>query len=233
MDTATHECRQGRRCRARTRTEDDQWHGKGVERPNTLCRPCEEHAFDAIRELGYDCMELRHALHEGLTQGSGPKVSGSSERSIPIPLAVDSLLGEIDAEATRWAVRVTQGDPIAHTQPLRAVCANLGTLVDLPPQSVTVWRPHPDGGDDHDRIVLDGVDAVLRLAALHQRAMTLLGLTETKTFLRDPCPHCARKALEVSKDQERITCQGCRIVWGKELFAHLSNVLDFEKRTAA
>lgn len=229
-EISDHQCRQDRRCKARVQDAEGSFRGVGVERPNSLCHPCEEVAFDNIRQLPDDCRLLAEAFHEGRAQDSGPKVSGSSDRSIPIPLALDSLLGEIDNEATRWAIRVTKGDPIAHDSPLTAVLANLGTLVDLPPQSVTAWRPHPDGGDDHDRIVLDGVDAVLRLSGLHQRAWALLGLTETTTFLPDPCPHCARKALAVSKDQSMVTCKGCRIVWDSPRFALLSNILDFERK---
>lgn len=225
-----HECRQGRRCKARIRDDAGEFHGAGVERPHSLCRPCEEHAFEAIRQLGNDCSLLTAALHEGSAQGPGPKVSGSTERSIPIPLGIDTLLSDIDLEATRWAVRVTRGDPIAHTSPLTAVLAHLGTLVDLPLQVVAVWRSHPDGGDIDAQTAMDGVDAVLRLARLHQRAMTLLGLTETTTFLPDPCPHCARKALAVSRDQKLVTCKGCRIVWDSSRFALLSNILDFERR---
>ncbi|MFC8531905.1 hypothetical protein [Nocardia sp. NPDC057227] len=228
MSDLLHRCRQGKRCKSRTRTPANEWLACGVERPDSLCRACEESAFDAIRELDSDMGSLEAAWHEIKATVSGPKVSGSSELPIPIPLGVDALLREIDAEVTRWAIRATGGEELRNAHSM--LCANLGTLVDLPPQRVTVWQPHPDGGDDPGDLVLDGVDAVLRLARFHGRAQAMLGLTEVTTLLPDPCPHCGRKALAVSKDQERVMCQGCRICWDSAHFALLSNVLDYERR---
>jgi len=230
-DGPQHLCRQGRKCKSRVKDTAGKFHGVGVESPDSLCHVCEEHAFEAIRELGNDLSMLVTSVEDGRAAAAGPKVSFSAERPVPIDLGVDSLRGEIDNEVTRWAIRVTRGEEL--TNPHATLCANLGTLIDLPPQRVTVWIPHPDGGDDVGDEILDGVDAVLRLVKLHQRAQAMLGLTETTTFLPDPCPHCGRKALAVSKDQQRVTCKGCRIVWDSDHFALLSNVLDFERRRVA
>ncbi|MBF6459818.1 hypothetical protein IU433_12300 [Nocardia puris] len=230
-----HECRQGRRCTNRHRAETG-WRGAGVERANTLCRGCEERAFDAVRQLYDDFCQLCTEHGTARAPAQGPKVRGGGSLPVPIPLAVDALIAAIDDETLRWTLRITKGDPvpaarggrIAHC--VRILSATLGTLVDMPAQVLPALLPHPNGGDYAGREVLDGVDAVLRLASLHQRARALLGDIETTIFLPDPCPHCGRKALAVSKDQERITCQGCRIVWDSEHFAHLSNVLDFERK---
>lgn len=229
-DTPEHQCRQGRRCKGRTRDDEGGFHGSGVERPNSLCRACEEYAFEAIRELATDYGLLVSARAEERSTVSGPKVSGSSELPIPIQLGIDTLMTEMNDEAVRWARRLPGDDPYELHPCLTVICSNLGTLVDLPPSPHTIWVPHPDGGDGFAATVLDGVDGVLRLANLHRRAHTLLGIIETTTYLHDPCPHCARKALAVSKDQERVTCKGCRIVWDSKHFALLSNVLDFERQ---
>lgn len=220
-----HECRQGRRCKSRIRDAEGIFHGAGVERPNSLCRACEDSAFADIRELSNDYLELAAGVTTKQETAGGPKVTRSADPSVPIQLGTDALMTLINEEAARWARRLPgDGDE------LTVICSHLGTLVDLPPQKVVVWRPHPDGGDDTTDQILDGVDAVLRLANLHKRAQMLLGEVETTIFLPDPCPHCARKALAVSKDQQRVTCKGCRIVWDSEHFALLSNVLDFERR---
>lgn len=235
MSDLLHRCRQGKRCKARSRTPANEWLACGVERPDSLCRACEESAFDAIRELAGDYSALSASLTEERAKGLTPKVSGTADPSIPLPLAIEAQMTAIDDELLRWFVRVTGGDPTRRSQRDRValccqvVCANLGTLVDSPRRRCPALMPLPDGGDFLGAEELDGVDAVLRLAKLHHQSLGLLGLVETTTFLPDPCPHCARKALAVSKDQERVMCQGCRIVWDSAHFALLSNVLDFER----
>lgn len=227
-----HQCRQDRRCKARVRDDAGEFHGAGVERPDTLCRACETNAFNAIRELAGDYRELAGARTEERSRISGPKVSGSSERSIPIPLAVDTLMEEIDSETLRWTLRITRGDPLPATpQPrvhacLTVICTNLGTLVDLPLQIVTAFFPHPDGGDYDGRLELDGVDAVLRLAALHHRAEKILGAEEPKTnWLRETCHVCGRATLASDLSTATITCKTCRNVWDQDEFARLNNPL--------
>lgn len=233
-----HQCRQGNRCKSRVRDSDGEYHGAGVERPDSLCRPCEHAAFESMRRLHADWCALEWALTDAWRSrvDGGPKVRGTAERSIPLPLAVDTLMTAIDTELTHWTLRVTRGEPLPmHPRDCVERCvailgASTGTLVDLPPRAMSVLLPRPDGGDNLGTLVLDGVDAVLRLAELHRRAVSVLGLTETREMLRDPCPHCGRKALAVSRDQTLVTCQGCRISWDKERFALLYNVLDFERQ---
>lgn len=221
-----HQCRQGRKCKARVRDAEGKYHGDGVERPGSLCRPCEREAFESIGYLRDDYGLLAAARTEERSKVSGPKVSGSSERPIPIPLGIDTLMSDIDAEATRWAVRITRGDPIPDTGALTLLCANLGTLVDLPMQLVTVWRPHPDGGDDVTTTTMDGVDAVLRLARLHVRAETVLGLEEPRTeWLRETCHVCGHRTLASVLSDATITCKSCRNVWDQDEFARLNNPL--------
>lgn len=229
-DSPEHECRQGRRCKARIKDAEGGWHGAGVEDKGKLCRPCEEHAFADIRELAGDYAALIAADPAERTSVAEPKVAGSSEPPIPISLGIDSLVTEIDEEAARWSRRLPGDDPYSIGACLTKICANLGTIIDMPPRQFTIWVPLAEGGDEFTTTVMDGVDGILRLAKLHWRAQESLGVTEITTFLRDPCPHCARKALSVSKDQERVTCQGCRIVWDKQHFALLSNVLDYERQ---
>lgn len=221
-----HQCRQGKKCKARIRSSEGEFHGAGVERPSTLCCACEAVAFEAIRQLRHDYNALFAARSEERSRVSGPKVTGSSERPIPIPLGVDTLMSLIDEETLRWAVRITRGDPIPETGCITLLCANLGTLIDLPPHPVTVWIPHPDGGDNVGQIVLDGVDAVLRLAELHHRAQKVLGLEEPKmNWLRESCHVCGLASLASDLSTATITCKTCRNVWDQDEFARLNNPL--------
>ncbi|MEV0247945.1 hypothetical protein AB0H76_15235 [Nocardia sp. NPDC050712] len=221
METVEHECRQGRRCKARTRTADDHWHGAGVEKPESLCRACEQSAFADIRELGDDYSLLAAASGKPQSQRGGPKVSGSSEPSIPINLAADTLVTAIEEESARWARRLP-----GEGWELTVISSNLGVLVGLPPQRVTVWAPHPDGGDDIRETVMDGVDAVLALAALHQRATKVLGLEpERDQKLDEPCHVCGWAAVTVSVKTQLVTCHRCHNVWHQDEFSRLNNPL--------
>lgn len=216
-----HECRQRRRCKARTRTADDQWHGAGTERPNTLCKPCEQNAFTAIQELGSDYSLLQAASAQEPSHLPGPKISGSSARMIPINLAADALATAIDEESARWARRLP-----GEGAELTVICSSLGTLIDLPPQSVTLWAPHPDGGDDLRNDVMDGVDAVLALAQLHHRAVKVLGLEpDQDQRSQEPCHLCGWRTITTSVRTELVTCHHCHNVWHQDVFARLTNPL--------
>lgn len=237
-DNPEHECRQGRRCKARIRDDEGGWHGAGVEDKGKLCRPCEASCFEAIRQLGGDYGLLAIAVRNGQSAQSGPKVSGSRERPIPIPVGVDALMTDIDNETTRWALRITRGESLPRTtrESVRRCVAilstSLGTLIDLPAQPVAVWTPVADGGDYATREtsseVLDGVDAVLRLARLHHRAVKMLGLDEPKDeWLKEPCHVCGLMMVTTSPRTDLVTCRNpeCRNVWDQEEFARLNNPL--------
>lgn len=218
-----HECRQGRRCKARIKDDEGAFHGTGVEQPGSLCRPCEEHAFAAIKQLADDYQKLIPARTEIRSTVSGPKVSGSSERPILIRLGPDTLMSDMDHETTMWANRILRGSPIPNDDTFTVLSTSLGTLIGMPRQEVTVWVPVADGGDDTTRIALDGVDAVLRLARLHERALNVLGLVETVTWLRETCHMCGLRTLTMSLEYELITCRNCRNCWHQDDFARLNN----------
>lgn len=238
-ETPEHQCRQGRRCKARVKDDEGEFHGAGVEDAETLCRPCEFSCFEAIRKLGTDYDLLAEAARNGQSVQAGPKVSGSRERPIPLPVGIDALITDIDNETTRWALRITRGESLPRAtgesihRCVTILSAALGTLIDLPAQSVTVWIPQPDGGDYQTREaatqVFDGVDAVLRLSRLHQRAQSMLGLTEVTAWLNESCHVCGLRMLTTDMrngvEETLINCRNCRNVWHQADFARLNNPL--------
>lgn len=162
----------------------------------------------------------------------GPKIRKTADRKILLPLDVDTLMTAIDDETLRWAIRVTRGDPLPGTPRARVrQCVTIlrtstGTLVDLPLQRVPAWMPYSDGGDYDGALELDGVDAVLRLADLHRRAQSTLGLTEPKTErLNDPCHVCGLALLMMDVGESIIKCRGCWNCWSEQEFARLNNPL--------
>lgn len=215
-DNPTHECRQGRRCKARVRHNDETWHGAGVDRPNRLCRACEDTAFAAIRKLD-DIAAAVWCARNALLRShvSGPHAASSGTPSIPINLPFDTFMTAYTEETTRWERRLPG--------PLEA---NLGTLVDLPPTLHTVWLPHYDGGDHFLRTTLDGVDAVLRLSALHERGTRLLGFEERDATLNNEvCHMCGTAALTINPRTDLITCRACRNVWHQDAYIALQDPL--------
>ena len=232
-EPVTHQCRQGTRCKARLRADDGRWYGADVDRPDRLCTHCETSAFKGIDQLWDDYQALEAAVHEPRGRIDGEKVRKTADRKIPIPLDVDTLMAAIDDETLRWAVRITRGDPLPnHARDRVRACvailrAHTGTLVDLPPQRVAVWMAHPEGGDYDGLAVFDGVDAVLRLSGLHDRARTILGLTERKVErLRDDyCHVCGLASLSMEIETGIIKCRECRNCWSQDEFARLNNPL--------
>ncbi|MBJ8342796.1 hypothetical protein JGU71_28290 [Antrihabitans sp. YC3-6] len=166
-----------------------------------------------------------------------PQIGGTNAHPIPLRLDVAVISAAIETEVIRWARVVTRENIELPSRigPCVQRCVTVlgthtGTLVDQPLRRFSDLQPMPDGGDHLAQIELDGVDGVLRLAHLHARAAHALDATETRIWLPDPCPHCGRKALLPSTNQQRVTCQACRITWDSDHFALLSNVLDFEKQ---
>lgn len=230
-ESLQHKCRQGHdQCKARYRDSNGMWHPVGVERPDSLCSACESDAFKAIRLLGDDYRLLGAARTIPKSTVSGPKVSGSGEMPIPIPLGVDTLMSDMDIEVTRWALRVTRGDELTSNpsdqvlECLRILCSRLGTLIDLPMQTVIAYFPHPEGGDVDGEMRLDGVDAVLRLAAFHDRTIKVLGLEEpSESWMRESCHVCGRQQVFSSLSESLVRCRSCRNVWDQDEFMRLNN----------
>jgi hypothetical protein len=231
-----HECRRARRCKTRTRDAENQWRGGGVETPG-LCAACEESAFDAIRQLGEDWHNLDAALTVKQKRGI-PQYGGTNERPSPLNLGVAVVSADLETEALRWyrAVATESDDELpwhylaAVDRALTMLCTRLGTLIDKPVRRYDVLLPLPFGGDHMGAEEWDGVDGVLRLAQLHHDAQKVLGTTETRIWLPDPCHVCGVKTLAVSRDQQTIRCRGCRNVWDAHQFAALQEKFDYERR---
>lgn len=231
MTDLSHRCRRGERCPSREQLDDGSYTGAGIEDPG-LCDICEDRAFDAIRQLAADHATLQQfGLHLPRAAGDGVAGTAVAGSRVLIRADVDEVATAIAEETARWARILTRGDEMRDVEAqCAAITTRLGTLVDQPARIVTVWSPNPDGGDDPAEQVMDGVDAVLRLAFLHHRARAVLGLDERVTMLPDPCPGCGLKALAASRDQERVTCKSCGVTWDREHFALLDRVLDFDRR---
>ena len=230
--TAEHECRQGKRCRARKRDPNNTWRPAMIEHQG-LCRPCEDATFDAIRDLGADRAQLDAAITVDCRKQQTAKVGGTRDMPTPLNLAAEALAAAIDTEWTRWGRAVTRPDDPDCDLPYRwymRITTRLGTLVDLPTRRYWDMLPLPFGGDHLAQLEADGVDGALRLAELHHQAGKVTGRTETRIWLPDPCHVCGMKTLSPSAGQDLITCRSCRNVWDAHQFAKLQDQFDYDKR---
>lgn len=232
----THLCRREAKCSARRRGKDNEWIAAGTEKPNSLCRACEDAAFDDMSQLHVDWRRMYIELVEQHSSPIQSKIRKTAGNPIPIPLAIDALMTEIETETHRWARIVTQGDEIpwgredAVRHCVSVLWSRKGTLVDLPARTVCVNVPLPLGGDKIVESIRDGVDAVIALSRLHRATESLLQIGEARVWMTDPCPHCGRKALVASKDQQQVSCRGCSRVWDKDHFKLFGDVLDFDRQ---
>ncbi len=223
-DTRVHDCRQGRRCTMRTTDADGQVIPCGTERPNSLCVACEMKARTAVAGLHVDWRELWLSLPAHQSVALDAPITGSRERPIPLRTSVEACMVDIETELLRWCRALTGGDDVPPSAEdsvrhcLAAVLSRMPALLALPPVQVTLWVGMDDGGDDITLTTMDGVDAVLRLAALHHRASHLVGATYVTRWLDHVCPTCRTRSLKVRSattagEPDTTTCVRCHQVW--------------------
>lgn len=222
-DEVVHDCRQGPRCADRRRGDDGGWVPAGTLVPRSLCLACEQRATTAVRGLHVDWRELFLRLPATSSGALDAPVSGSRDLPIPIRTSVEACMGDIEEELLRWHRQLTGGDgvPVGPEDVVRvcltAVLSRLPALLGLPVRVVAVTAVDSAGDDFTELVELDGVDAVLRLAALHARAQHLVGASWVTRWLDHVCPSCRTRTLKVRStgdDREDLTtCIKCFQVW--------------------
>ncbi|OBA62205.1 hypothetical protein A5780_19295 [Nocardia sp. 852002-20019_SCH5090214] len=228
-----HECRNGHHCRQATRTDDGEKVGAIIERAG-LCPPCERHAFAAIQQLADDWIALNRAAGNVFSRlDSSPRVNQTPDRhKVPVRLEALDLATVIDQEVGRWAWRVAPhvkdampGNAQARVaRHVTALTRHLGTLADLPAQSVGIPSVGDNGHVQWTRTPLDGADALMRLERLHRAANRLLGRTGAVTWLREPCQDCGRRTLTSNPYENLISCAHCGHAWAADEFDALTNM---------
>lgn len=154
-------CLSERECVARTST------GPAITaKPGTLCPRC----IDDIQRCLTELPPYRELLVQFIAKpigggGGGPRVSGSTDPSTPVNIAVVDLLDWIDevvASSGGWGVQVR----------------------DL------VQRPAERCGPDGWPVYLTGVSRALAIRRVHGKAEALAGLSKVWERRRAPCPEC-------------------------------------------
>lgn len=209
-------CARGDRCSER----DSQ--GQPAQGPRPFC------ATDQLvvaRSLAWlpEAFVLLHQRLGDKSAGRTEKVSASRTPSIPLNLAVDTLLTDMVGLLESWAERVRdvarlsgpttdasrrRRDAIVVADATRILTGHLDVLLALPEAPMVRFLPlHQIGklSDDTPGIVLayaaitnpdlSGADAGLEILHLHSRARGLLGLTPKHQDLPVPCWSCGLKTV--------------------------------------
>jgi hypothetical protein len=180
---------------------------------NPLCRNCLDHASRDIRALLWDWIDLEQLQIPSLAQTLTGQPNGTATPAMPLAGAPEALQAEIawvlttweeivrDAQrlsagtatppVAPWHTTVTNPPPDARVRDGAAVHRAVGILAPrvadlarLPPTAV------PPTGCEDPFADMDGVEALQQIAALHQRARSMLGRTVRDVWLPGGCMLC-------------------------------------------
>lgn len=212
-----------------------------------LCRPCLDQASRAVPLLVHDFRDLEQMLPKPISAAldeyhvfqrrSGPPV----EAPAPLQLHVEALQAEIWWLATTWAEvlcdRHRLADPPSHVRQGHAVqwaVQVLAPRVEVLARIGAVQLVSYPGADLDEATRFRGVEisyrtaaqGVLDLAHAHNRARTLLGLTEPVYVLPGRCQvrGCGAAELRVKDGSDTVWCDRCGAVMSRDDYDRLGNV---------
>lgn len=182
-----------------------------------LCGPCEADALRAVGQLGADYQALALVLTDPLEGSGGMRVNTSSEHRTPLNASADALQGRMIHAACWWEDEVLTAldrrvSSRAGLLPAWRLTRAVTTLLDHSTALLMLdARPyrHDDTKPMRD---MDGVDALLDLAALHRSTNRVLGVQKLVHQLPGYCQNaaCARSGTLRREDgADTITCALC------------------------
>lgn len=214
-------------CRAYNPTtgpEDTDQHALGP-----ACLRAGEHA---TRSLPADWRDLEQLLPRPIGVWGDGQPHGHPGPPTPINLAVEALQRAIWWTATAWEevardmhhlsdppLRVREGPALVRA--CHILAPRLGALSDLGEHTMQDY-PCADDDEAHRHGVITytmrtGAQAVHDLIRLHQRAVSMLGLTAPVRRLPGWCVHCGREELRQDQprwvgDEQLVYCHWCAAV---------------------
>lgn len=190
--------------------------------------------------LVHDYRDLEQLLPKSISEWGDGQPGHSGEAPIPLRLGVEALQREIWWLTTAWA-EVLAGlhhlaDPPRHVRQGYAVQAALvvltpriGVLAQLPAVQMQDYPHLSDESTRYRSITLTwvtGAQGVLDLARAHQRARSMLGLTEPVYELPGHCQArgCGRPQLRVRPGEDAVWCDHCGAVMTRDDYDRIQNV---------
>lgn len=231
-------CLAARRCRGFDHTTNQP---APPDHRTPLCRPCLEQAARDVPLLVHDYRDLEQLLPKSLSVWSDGQPGHSGEAPIPLQLDVEALQAEIWWLATTWAEVLTDrqrlADPPTHVRHGHAVQWAVQVLTPRtealarigPVAMVSYPRADPDTAVRYRSVQLSyvtGAQGLLDLAAAHQHARSMLGLTEPVYELPGKCQArgCGRPALRVKDGSDTVWCDRCGMSMTRDDYDRLGNL---------
>jgi len=191
-----------------------------------LCRACLDTADRDVALLAHDYRDLEQLIPKPISQWDDGMPGHSGEAPIPLQLNVEALQAEIWWLATLWAEVLTDRHRLADPPTpvrrghavqwaVRVLTPRVDALARVGPVELVSY-PHADDelATRFRGITLawvSGARGVLDLSHAHQRARTMLGLTEPTYVLPGYCRAraCGRPALRVKDGSDTVWCDHC------------------------
>lgn len=226
-------------------------HCAGDPEPNLpLCRPCLNHAGASVPLLVHDWRDLEQLLPKPISVWSDGQPRGGGEAPIPLQLHVEALQAEIWWLASTWAEvlcdRHRLADPPVHVRQGHAVqwaVQVLAPRVDVLARIPAVQLISYPGADLEEATRFRGVEisyrtgaqGLLDLAHAHNRARTMLGLTEPVYVLPGRCQvrGCGAAELRVKDGSDTVWCDRCGASMTRDDYDRYGNVFLRPQEAAA
>jgi len=212
--------------------------GALLETEDGLCRCCEQHVAQAVRELPMDYAELSTILATTSGNGMGERLTGTRERPIPIRVAVEAIMVAIDDEVQFWAGAIGPWDRRAahHSRPGARIALGVGVLT----RNWAAWLSagfyeQPVWAGDGSPVIdpdgywltqsIDGLAGALHLLRQHELVKVIAGRTELVTRKSAPCPRCQTLTLIQSNGSLTVECARCGTRWTDQAYREMCWVI--------
>jgi len=222
------------------RTYDKTTNAAGTAERGPLCDADLAHAASGIAMLVHDYRDLEQLIPRPLGQRSDGQPGRGGEAPIPLRLDVEALQREIWWLATAWAevladrhrlsdppLRIRAGFAVEWAvRILRPRVEQLARITNVQMASY----PRPDDATTRFRSVtltyVPGAQGVLDLSRAHQRARSVLGLTEPIYELPGKCRSrgCGRPQLRVKDGSDTVWCDYCGSVMTRDDYDRYGNL---------
>ena len=229
-----HACKAGKRCRARTRTEDDKgWTPAATHTPHTMCDPCIRWVETDAAALWADYLALHHMVGErpNTQHDSGSKRPDPTSQ-IPINVHVDALMRDIVDTVERSAEQISDVLHIDNPQNENPTALLAAALAIVEPNITILARVREfdshqwnEAGDQLVAVDTDGAKLCLKLAELHHRAQNQLGETQGRDRMPVPCPRCEHSTLGRWHGAENVNCLHCGSSWTESDYKRMTLIL--------
>lgn len=187
-----------------------------IAAPGGLCLRCIVELDQALMGLGEITGRLRANSGQLGTSGQlayiGPRSKGGPP--IPLDLATDTLVSEIEHTMLTWAEVVGE----AKGAPARDwILLATHRPVLLGQGATAVWR-WSDAQADWEAIDMDGAQAGALFISLYRRGLRRLGQDRGGDPLAAPCPECELAAL-IMRPGAGVECDACTFVCSRDDYA--------------